>query len=252
MQTLHILNGDSTAFVFNQTGIPGDILIWREILSEGPVANGNLWPMRSLWMKEHFAAEESDYQKKVIDEVNKLENLLKYQRIVLWFEFDLVCQINLIYVLKLLVEKGAQQAIFLICPDHFNGIPNFRGLGELTPEQLLSLAPSKQQLAKTDLDFALRARDIYVANDADKLKELLISDFGNLRLLKPALAAHLLRMPSTGLNYIEQVLSDIIKSVPKNKAEIHTKFWEVAPIYGMTDSQIDYYLKQLARKEAGK
>ena len=37
MSILHILNGDSTRYGFEQTGIEGDIMVWREVLSEGPV-----------------------------------------------------------------------------------------------------------------------------------------------------------------------------------------------------------------------
>lgn len=249
MKKLHILNGDSTALVFKQTGIAGDILIWREILSEGPVSNTNLWSIRSPWMKEHFAANESDYQQLVINEVAKLEDLSKYQSTTLWFEFDLVCQINLIYVLKLLAEKSDGKPIFLICPDHFEGLPNFRGLGELNPAQLKSLEASKVTLTQRDLDFAKNAWNLYVANDIPRLAKLLTTEFGNLCLLKPALEAHILRFPATGLNYIEELLLKIINSGLSNKAEIYAKFWELAPIYGMTDLQIDYYLKKLKTKE---
>jgi hypothetical protein len=77
----------------------------------------------------------------------------------------------------------------------------------------------------------------------------LTTDFGNLCLLKPALEAHLLRFPATGLNYIEELLLKIINSGLSKNAEIYAKFWELAPIYGMTDFQIDYYLKKLKAKE---
>ena len=37
---LHITNGDSVGETLRQTGLPGDILIWRDILHEGPTPAG--------------------------------------------------------------------------------------------------------------------------------------------------------------------------------------------------------------------
>ena len=37
MKTLHVLNGDATAHPFASAGLPGDVAIWREMLSEGPL-----------------------------------------------------------------------------------------------------------------------------------------------------------------------------------------------------------------------
>ena len=36
---LHILNGDATLRPFIESKIAGDVVIWREILSEGPAKN---------------------------------------------------------------------------------------------------------------------------------------------------------------------------------------------------------------------
>lgn len=240
MKTLNILNGDSTAFTFKQTGLSGDLLIWRELLAEGPVSISDLWTIRLPWMIENFGATAIDYQKMVIDEASKLGNLTIYDRIILWFEFDLVCQINLIYILS---QLNKNQSIFLICPDHFEGLSNFRGLGELNPMQLASLEPSKIKLTEKDLAFASMAWGLYVENDVSKIKAFLASDFGSLPLLKPALEAHLSRLQP--INYIEKLLQKIIASGVTKKEELYAQFWDAAPIFGMGDSQIDYYLKRL-------
>jgi len=250
MKTLHILNGDATLYVFKDTKIAGDILVWREILAEGPVSKNDLWNTRTNWVCENFKTNLSSYQEMVIDEGAKKEDLSGYHDILLWFEFDLVCQINLIYILKQLNEyKGNLPAIYLICPASFSGLPNFRGLGELNAVQLASLQKTKVKLQASDLQFASTAWDLYVENDPIKIATFLKQDFGNLSLLKPALAAHLSRFPApiTNLNHIEQVLMDIISSGVNKKSEIYARFWETEGIFGMTDVQIDYYLKRLSR-----
>jgi hypothetical protein len=57
-QTLHILNGDATLPGFEQADIDGDVMIWREVLSEGPVmanvASATFWQQRADWISETF------------------------------------------------------------------------------------------------------------------------------------------------------------------------------------------------------
>ena len=35
---MHIVNGDSTREILEQSGIEGEIVVWRELLSDGPVS----------------------------------------------------------------------------------------------------------------------------------------------------------------------------------------------------------------------
>ncbi|MES2417419.1 MAG: DUF1835 domain-containing protein [Bacteroidota bacterium] len=247
MNTLHILNGDATLNVFLKTEIAGETLVWRELLSEGPVTKTDLWATRLPWVCENFGANALDYQQMVVAEADKLQHLNADQPLLLWFEFDLVCQINLIYILSLLKK---QRNVFLICPASFKDLPNFRGLGELNPTQLASLMGTKVRLQESDLQLASKMWDLYVENNPDQIAYRLNSDFGTLALLKPALTAHLLRFPSpvSNLNHIEEVLLKIIKTGVYEQQKIYSLFWETEPIFGMTDLQIDLYLKQLAAK----
>lgn len=248
MKTLHILNGDATLAVFKQTAFEGDILVWREILAEGPVAHSDLWTTRAKWISSTFDETEANYQKNVLEEVKQLKNIEIYDEVILWFEYDLVCQINLIYILSVLSEINAPNlSIQLICPDRFEGIPNFRGLGELNATQLTQLYPSRKKLTTGDLNLASKAWDLYVANHFENLQAFLQSDFGNLPLLKKALTAHLLRFPNptTRLNYIEEVLLAIIKSGATKRTAIYEAFWLKESLFGTTDLQIDRLLAKL-------
>ena len=94
MSILHILNGDATLQAFEQTGLEGDTMIWREVLSEGPleesISSGSFWKIRSEWICETFKETPGNYQEKVIDQLDKLSE--HYDEINLWFEFDLHCR----------------------------------------------------------------------------------------------------------------------------------------------------------------
>jgi hypothetical protein len=140
MNILHILNGDATRKSFEDTGLEGDTMVWREVLSEGPleadISSAAFWRVRSNWIGKTFRESPDDYLAMMMNELSKLGET--YDEFNLWFEFDLHCQANLLGVLNYLLKKTdlSAPAVFLICPDHFPGKENFMGMGELTGEEL--------------------------------------------------------------------------------------------------------------------
>jgi hypothetical protein len=254
---LHVLNGDSTMHSFNQTGLDGDVMVWREVLSEGPleenISAANFWNARSKWIGETFNEATAGYQHKVIDELGKLNG--QYDEINLWFEFDLHCQVNLLGVMQMLNQQTnmSAPAVFLICPDDFPGIDDFRGMGQLNGDQLEDLYDSRVQLSDWEFELAAQAWPLYVKGDTAELEQW-INDttfWGSLHLLNPALLAHLKRLSinAAGLNHIEQKLLDIYNSGITSKPEIYHAFWATEQIYGMGDSEIDIYLNRLKQKQ---
>src|ERR1700709_2040819 len=103
MSILHILNGDSTYQSFKHTGLEGHALVWREVLSEGPleenISSGHFWEARSEWIGKTFNETPGAYQEKMIDQIDKLGE--PFNEIDLWFEFDLHCQVNMLGVMNL-------------------------------------------------------------------------------------------------------------------------------------------------------
>lgn len=255
--TLHVLNGDSTFYGFRQTGLDGDTLVWREVLSEGPleenIASGSFWRQRMGWICQRIGESPENYQQKVIDPLVKLSE--PYQEINLWFEFDLHCQVNLLGVINYInrLTDLSSPAIYLICPEDYPGIENFRGMGQLNAEQLENVFDNNRvQLGEPDFMIAAEAWEVYLKNDAAEFEKW-ISDnnyWGNMRALKPALQAHLkrLKLNSAGLNGVEQKLLNIYKSGITTKPAIYEAFWRTEKIYGMGDLEIDIYLKKLAVK----
>lgn len=254
---LHILNGDATLHSFNQTGLEGDIMVWREVLSEGPllenISSGSFWKARSKWISETFHESPENYQLKMIDELGKLNQ--SYSEINLWFEFDLHCQVNLLGMMRLLNQKTdmSAPAIYLICPCDYPGLENFSGMGELNSDQLEDLYDGRERLSDWEFELATEAWNLYVAGDADDLEKWLDENsfWGVLHLLKPALQAHLkrLHLNAMGLNYIEQKLLDIYNEGAKTRPQMYKKFWSTEKVYGMGDTEIDIYLDRLKEKQ---
>lgn len=260
MNILHILNGDSTANGFEDTGLDGEIMIWREVLSEGPIeeniASGSFWINRRKWISEGPNETPEAYQQKVLDELTKLDE--PWDEINLWFEFDLHCQVNMLGAMTYLKKQTdlSQPAIYLISPADYPGKENFRGMGELNSEELEYLYDNiRVQLSATDFILAEEAWSIYVSKDAAKLQEYLNTTtfWGSLHLLKPALLMQLKRLQinENGLNDVEQKLLDIYNSGVKTTPEIYAAFWRTEKMYGMGDIEINLYLNRLKEKFSG-
>lgn len=257
MAILHILNGDSTLHGFEQTGLDGDIMVWRELFSQGPleedISSAHFWRNREEWIEKTFGEKTESYQHKILDELGKLGE--QYDEINLWFEFDLHCQANLLGVMAYLEQKTdlSAPAVYLICPGDFPGKPDFRGMGELNGEELEYLYDNiREQLTEQDFAIAATAWKAYVSKNADHLQSFIAeTDFwGSLHLLKPALEAELKRLQvnENGLSYIEQLLLDNYNRGIRTKPEVYLEFWKTEKIYGMGDAEIDIYLNGLQKK----
>jgi hypothetical protein len=254
---LHILNGDAALSGFNETGLEGDVLVWREVLSEGPlqenILSGSFWSARAQWIAQTFNDNLDAYQNKVIDELGKLNS--DYTEINLWFEFDLHCQVNLLGVLQMLNRKVdiSAPAIYLICLADCVQFNFAKGLGELNGEQFEELYDDRERLNNLEFELATEAWQLYVQNDAAALEKWLGSNnfWGAVPLLKPALEAHLKRLQvnEDGLNYVEQRLLDIYNSGAKTRSAIYATFWNEDKIFGMGDSEIDIYLDRLQQQQ---
>ncbi|MBB6110385.1 protein of unknown function [Mucilaginibacter lappiensis] len=254
---LHILNGDAALSGFNETGLDGDVLVWREVLSEGPlqenILSGSFWSTRAKWITQTFKEDFDAYQHKVIEELGKLNS--DYIEINLWFEFDLHCQVNLLGVLQMLSRKTdmSDPAIYLICLGDCAQFNFAKGLGELNGDQFEELYDSRERLNEWEFELANEAWQLYVQGDAAELEKWLgeNSFWGGVPLLKPALEAHLKRLQvnEVGLGYIEQRLLDIYNSGAKTRSAIYATFWNEDKIFGMGDTEIDIYLDRLQQKQ---
>ena len=256
MKTFHVLNGDSTADSFSQTDLPGEILVWREMLCEGWVPNTpdfeEFWQQRGDFLARHYGFDRDEYENRAVSECRRLHEFRRYDEITLWFEFDLFCQINLLYLLRFFSEKDlGETRLTLVSPGSHPAHPNFKGMGELTPDQLAVLWPERIPLTPHDLRVGHRAWQAYTAASLEALQRFLAEgDFGQLRFLENALHAHLSRFPaeSTGLGRVERFW---LEALPETGEKVPTmvRFWNENPQFGFGDVQLLRTLDEL--KTAG-
>ena len=259
MKTLHVLNGEATAHQFATSGLPGDVVIWREMLSEGPLLaspqnDEELWTLRRNWLTAQFSdrMQEDTYEEKVVAEFARICRYSEYDEVVLWFEHDLFCQINLVFLLACFARVDlAQTALKQVSINLFAGVIKFKGLGQLTGAQLATLYPQAERLTTLELTLAVQVWKAYATPDVAALAKLLTENFGRLRYLRVALLAHIARLQigNNGLSLIENQVLMLIRASPKTIRQVVTEWLANDQIYGLGDWSIENYIAQLIRQE---
>jgi hypothetical protein len=165
---LHVANGTSVTSTLDVERVPGLRSIWADPLHEGPVPAGlsdrELLDVRTNYLAGPagvYAAAGGDDP--TVDQANDMREWRavmerrEYEELVLWFEHDLFDQLNLIQLLAWIRgHLPADTSVSLICIGSFPGRPTFKGLGELSSDDLTSLLNTRAPV--TDVQYALAQR----------------------------------------------------------------------------------------------
>ena len=134
MSQVHVLNGDALLDQFPEF-LPGEKLVMRECLIEGPVNSPSLdafYKDRIAFLKFEYKATEEKYQTSTIEEFEKLTQLPNDVDINLWFEQDLFCQANLWFICAYLILHKKSNPVYLIMPRSFSSY----GFGALNSDRI--------------------------------------------------------------------------------------------------------------------
>jgi len=250
---LHIHNGESTAGTLREFGFPGEHLAFQEVLIAGPTPSGlsqEDWrETRAKYLAEAYDLDVEECLKSFIKQEAAIEKFVDHDETILWFEHDLFCQINLIYLLDWFAKQSiGKTKLSLICIDAFPGIEDFRGLGQLTGEQLASLFEGRQQVTEEQFSTATQAWTAYCSTDPRDIAHLLDVDTQALPFLRNALLLHLTRFPSVfnGLGRIENKALELILQGESEFKTLFPRFASAEAVYGLGDSQFWNELKRLA------
>ncbi|WP_295119933.1 DUF1835 domain-containing protein [uncultured Chitinophaga sp.] len=256
MKYLHVLNGDATLEVFRKSGIPGDILVCREMMCEGkaPVAANisAFFAERSAHLHEQYGIDPRNYEESIKQELLKLQQAGEYDEVVLWFEFDVFCQINLLFILWLLRQLEVKlPVVSLVSINHHPEVPNFKGFGVLLPHHYPPLFEQRVVLKEEDWQLALDAWDVYTGGDPEKMNNIRYRPAGNLPYLAEALQAQLQRLPFTGdgLNAIQRFFLQHLQLGCAPWYNLYNRFWNELKIYGFGDFQLDMITQRM--RDAG-
>ena len=249
-KTLHITNGNNLTDYLKELEYTGQFLTWQEMLCEGPtteqVDSEEFFNLRRQFLSDYYDIEINEVElKKELDILNHTD---KFQEIVLWFEYDLFCHINLLAVLSLLKQKNIKCPIYLVCSGRVKGENDLKGLAELKPNQLHQHFENKIKLSEEDSDLIGSLWKIYCGNDHNLFKPFIVQK-SSFPYLSNCLKAHLQRFPDavTGLSTLEMhTLHMISDQKIKSKRHLLGYILNFQGYYGFGDLQINKMIDTLA------
>lgn len=243
---LHILNGDVTLEKFKESAIGGHTMVWRETLSLGPlfyqVDSEIFWEMRSQFIEKAYGSKLSQYKSKVIKEFQKLKKF-KGKEIVLWFEYDFFCQINMIALLSYLLRYKKSATISLI---EIGDVPGFEkrvGLGEVPTSLYQGFYKDRKVLTREELIIADKAWMIYCSNSWNEIESLNFESFPYLEEgLRNAKKVH---YKPNEVSELELAILKILSESDTNKHLLIGRLLKTFPELGLGDLQYEYLIKNL-------
>ncbi len=242
---LHIVNGESTAGILKSCKIKGEIFSFKDTLINGPAPatlNPHEWRgVRVQHLTDTYGLKRSECEKEFLRQEAALASSVNHEEVVLWFEHDLFCHLNLLYLLDWFRQTDLKKTcLSLINIGEFPGRKDFRGLGELNTEELASLFPKREKVTKSQLELGAKAWQAFRSPNPMGIELLLHSDTSESPFLATAFAAHLRRFPSTvnGLGQLERTALQLIADGCGKFAEMFPKFIAAEKTYGLGDSQV--------------
>jgi hypothetical protein len=248
-QILHITNGDQLTDYLRDLGFEDTMVTWQEMLCEGPtiaaINSPEFLSIRKRFLKEFYDIEVNEEE--LLEELRKLNSGNDYDEIVLWFEYDLFCHINLIAVINLLHQKEISTKLSLVCSGRIKGEKNLKGLSELSQDQLMSHYRDRVELKKSDIDLAIALWRTYNGKDHNVFKPY-ITRQSSFKYMGNCLKAHLERFPDqrSGLSSIEANILKLIRDADvKSTHHLLGYILNYQGYYGFGDIQFERIIKLL-------
>jgi hypothetical protein len=245
---LHVANGTSTTRTIQAAGISGACSLWADVLYEGPVPAGvsddELLELRMRFLGGPLDFD-SDHPEDPTNDLREWRRAIErhecYDELILWFEHDLFDQLNLIQLLTWIRDHlRATKTVSLICIGSFPGRPDFKGLGELTPDELAPLLGTRQPVSDSQYDLARRAWNAFREPTPEPLDALRHEEMKALPFLPSALTRFLQEYPSTsdGLSRTERRLLQLAAAGGMSLSRGFRRMHEGERAYHVTDGTL--------------
>jgi len=262
-RVLHVANGTAMTTTIEAAGIPGSRSIWADPLYDGPVPGG-ITDSELLEVRRRHLAEPGELtwsswggNNPALDPVNDMrawraavERHGSYDELILWFEHDLFDQLNLIQLLTWIRKHvPASKPVSLISVDSFPGRPDFKGLGELTPRELVTLLDARQRVSGPQYDLAQRAWDAFRASTPEAFDAIRHENTAALPYLAASITRFLQEYPWTidGLSRTERRLLELASGDGITLSHAFPRMHAGERAYYVTDGTVAELAETLAR-----
>jgi hypothetical protein len=233
---INIHNGDMMLNAARRAVLPGEHMAFREALAVGPIPTAEQWTAtRSRFLSERYGQDLLRTSHELFEQQQALDAASSADEVVLWFEHDLFCLVNLLYLLNRL----SRSVSLVWCPDP---------LALADDATLHKLFDSRYPVTPTLREAAARAWRAYASDDPRGLTNAAASDFPFLR---EGLMLHASRFPSArnGLGSVENRLLALIAGGATEFGPLFEGFDPAPPRFGYGDSEVLATLRDLARRD---
>lgn len=252
---LHITNGDMTTNYLKKLKFSGEFITWREMLCEGKtttdVGSETFWKNRYDFFKTSYKISKQKFIDYTVKEYRNLCNKKSQKEIVLWFEYDLFCQINMIAVLSWLKRYRKGYHISLVCSGKVGNSKKLFALPELNQKQIQSHFKNRIELTEDDIEYADYIWQLYCSDSPLRLETIYkFNPMSPFQYLASAIEAHLQRFPSieNGLNSVENsILKTAHNQKSTSKKQLVSKLLKNQETYGFGDLQYQNKINDLGK-----
>ncbi len=243
MINYHIVTGDALAGTFRRTGLEGPVIVSRECLIDGPVADEDettFWNKRAAFIVDSFGASPNEYFEQVKSEFDKIRSITTDDEVYLWFEHDLFCQTNMWFTVSLLAKQGITR-VFRINPLIRNNA-KWEGFRSHTSTDLIHCFEKRVAFAKGDFTLGVNLWDAYRRADVVALAFYSRSLSPCYPFLEDICRAEVERKRK---DRPRKVLEDLLSQGYTDFNDLFSQFTQTEGIYGFGDSQVNNMLKDL-------
>lgn len=251
---LHVANGSSVTHTLAEAGVPGLLSIWADPLHDGPVPGGVSDEALLDVRRQFHAGPPGSPSDDPVNDLRLWRRVIEehdgYDELVLWFEHDLFDQLNLIQILSWIHHRvPSSKRVSLVCIGSYPGRADFKGLGELTTEELAPLLDARELVTESQYALAERAWSAFREATPQALDEFTRTDTAALPYLASALVRFLQEYPWTtdGLSRTERRLLRLAEAGSITLSAAFPRMHADESAYYVTDTSLVELVDSLSR-----
>ena len=249
--TLHIRCGSDIRDGIRQAGFEGAFLEFSDPFCQGPLTDAPQElhiAARAAFVARAYETDAVNTHSDLKTAYSGLDGYTNYSAIILWFEHDSYDQLILAYLLNYFSKAAGVPPLELICIHAHKDIPDFRGLGQLSPSQLKALWPLRVEVGQEHLALGVAAWRALMAQNPKKLEALSKGTTSAVPEMSGALARHVQQLPhqDTGLSLTEELSLKILTDGSRTAGKVFRQLTlKEEPLPYLGDLMFWYELRQL-------